>query len=213
MGTRIRRKPFSVNPSLTAKRSPSPAGPRPLRSGGFDKGRRLIRLPAIGLPLGMPAPARYEPPRGFPCQIRRGPGRFESNRGPHRTSLVAPADRRWRRRCGSASESSGVRAVLAARAARRAALKPYRNFAPMGHRWDSWLGQLIRAASGYVCPVGDVTWPLIVGVTPDDVPVDHAGLRAATVGMLERAQIPILSQGRAAKAPPWTGSLVPEPGM
>ncbi len=34
-----------------------------------------------------------------------------------------------RRRSGSASESCGVRAVSAARAARRAALKPYRKFA------------------------------------------------------------------------------------
>src|SRR6185312_10012351 len=33
------------------------------------------------------------------------------------TSLSAPADRRWRRRCGSASGSGGVRAVSAARAA------------------------------------------------------------------------------------------------
>ena len=40
----------------------------------------------------------------------------------------APADRRWRRRSGSASGSEGVRAVSAARAARRAALKPYRKF-------------------------------------------------------------------------------------
>ena len=43
--------------------------------------------------------------------------------------------------------------------------------------------------------------------------MDQAGLRAATVGTLEGALIPILSQGRAAKAPPWTRSLVPEPGM
>ena len=54
---------------------------------------------------------------------------------------------------------------------------------------------------------------LIVGVTPDDVPVDQAGLRAATVGMLEGPLIPILSQGRAARAPPWTANLMPEPGM
>jgi len=42
--------------------------------------------------------------------------------------LFAPADRRWRRRSGSASGSGGVRAVAAARAARRAALKAYRKF-------------------------------------------------------------------------------------
>jgi len=42
--------------------------------------------------------------------------------------LFAPADRRWRRRSGSASGSEGERAVAAARAARRAALKQYRKF-------------------------------------------------------------------------------------
>ena len=46
--------------------------------------------------------------------------------------IFAPADRRWRRRRGSASGSYGVRAVLAARAARRAALKPYRKFSQRG---------------------------------------------------------------------------------
>jgi hypothetical protein len=45
-----------------------------------------------------------------------------------RLLLFAPADRRWRRRSGSGSGSGGVRAVAAARAARRAALKPYRKF-------------------------------------------------------------------------------------
>src|SRR5271157_5223070 len=39
-------------------------------------------------------------------------------------SFFAPADRRWRRRSGSASGSEGERAETAARAARRAALKP-----------------------------------------------------------------------------------------
>ncbi len=41
------------------------------RSGGFDKGWRLIRLSAIGLPLGMPASARSEPPQGFPPNVKR----------------------------------------------------------------------------------------------------------------------------------------------
>ncbi len=45
--------------------------------------------------------------------------------------LFAPADRRWRRRSGSGSGSEGVRAVAAARAARRAALKPYRKFSQL----------------------------------------------------------------------------------
>jgi hypothetical protein len=44
----------------------------------------------------------------------------------------APADRRWRRRRGSAGGSDGVRAVLAARAALQAALKPYRKFSHVG---------------------------------------------------------------------------------
>ena len=35
----------------------------------------------------------------------------------------------------------------------------------------------------------------------------------AAVGMLQGPLIPILSQGRAARAPPWTASLMPEPGM
>ena len=45
-----------------------------------------------------------------------------------KSPLFAPADRRWRRRSGSASGSGGERAVAAARAARRAALKTYRKF-------------------------------------------------------------------------------------
>ena len=40
-----------------------------------------------------------------------------------RFHAFAPAARRWRRRSESASGSGGVRAVAAARAARRAALK------------------------------------------------------------------------------------------
>ena len=44
--------------------------------------------------------------------------------------LFAPADRRWRRRSGSVSGSEGERAVSAARAARRAALKPYGKISP-----------------------------------------------------------------------------------
>jgi hypothetical protein len=103
------------------------------RSGGFDKGRRLIRLPAIGLPSGMPAPARYEPPRGFPCQIRRGPGPPVREPRPVRTfSLPRQPTGVRRRRCGSASGRSGERAELAARAARRAALKPYRKLIASG---------------------------------------------------------------------------------
>jgi hypothetical protein len=42
--------------------------------------------------------------------------------------LFAPADRRWPGRSGSASGSDGQGAETAARAARRAALKPYRKF-------------------------------------------------------------------------------------
>jgi len=44
----------------------------------------------------------------------------------------APADRRRRRRSGSASGSEGERAEAAARAARRAALKPYRKLISSG---------------------------------------------------------------------------------
>jgi hypothetical protein len=46
--------------------------------------------------------------------------------------LFAPADRRQCRRSGSVSESEGERAEAAARAARRAALKPYRKFSHAG---------------------------------------------------------------------------------
>ena len=64
-----------------------------------------------------------------------------------RLSAFAPADRRWRRRSGSASGSEGERAVAAARAARRAALKPYRKFS---HSY----GAARRAAKDRVCPAG-----------------------------------------------------------
>ena len=80
---------------IKSRRSPHPTAPCLLRNGGFYKGRRLIRLPAIGLPLGMPASARYEPPRGFPCQIRRGPGRLGVEPRPaSELRFFAPADRR-----------------------------------------------------------------------------------------------------------------------
>ena len=65
--------------------------------------------------------------------------------------LFAPADRRWRRRSGSGSGSEGERAVAAARAARRAALKPYRKFS---HRLgdNRWWHQ--RPASSGTAPLG-----------------------------------------------------------
>ena len=122
------------------------------RSGGFDKGRRLIRLPAIGLPPGMPASARYEPPRGFPCQIRRGPGRMDAKRGPHSYSLSRQPTGARRRRCGSASGSCGERAELAARAARRAALKPYRKFSQTPERYP--VRYPCAVSSGAYAPVG-----------------------------------------------------------
>jgi len=54
-----------------------------------------------------------------------------------RVSSFAPADRRWPGRSGSVSGSEGEGAVAAARAARRAALKPYRKFshALWGQLW------------------------------------------------------------------------------
>ena len=56
--------------------------------------------------------------------------------------VLAPADLRWRRRSGSASGSVGERAVSAARAARRAALKPYRKFSHGLATWQlaTWQG-------------------------------------------------------------------------
>jgi hypothetical protein len=133
---------FIVNRSLTVKRLYNLAAAR-RRNGGLDKGRRLIRLSAIGLPPGMPASARSEPPRGFPCQIRRGPGRLELNRGPHPYLAVSRQPTGVLcRRCGSVSESDGLGAVLAARAARRAALKPYRKLTDGGYWGGYWAYQL-----------------------------------------------------------------------
>jgi hypothetical protein len=74
---------------------------------------------------------------------------------------------------------------------------------------------LISAAAGYVCQVGDAAsrsssalcQMMYLWIELACVPRDrrHAGKRGTLV--------PILSQGRAAQVPPWTGSLVPEPGM
>ena len=95
------------------------------QSSGFDKGRRLVRLPAIGLASGLPAQARREPPRGFPCQIRCGPVTLcGSNRGPTRKSF-APADRRLK------ASRAGARMRRPSRRRERpcgAALNPYRKF-------------------------------------------------------------------------------------
>jgi hypothetical protein len=43
-----------------------------LRSDDFTRGRRLVRLPAIGRHLRPPRLARWEPPRGVPVSSRRG---------------------------------------------------------------------------------------------------------------------------------------------
>jgi hypothetical protein len=59
-----------------------------------------------------------------------------------RISSFAPADRRWPGRSGSASGSEGQGAEAAARAARRAALKPYRKFSHGRWRDAGQLGQL-----------------------------------------------------------------------
>ena len=91
------------------------AAPCPLRNGGFDKGRRLVRLPAIGLPLGMPASARCESPRGFPCQIRRGPGRWSRIAARVRTSAfrasrpaLGPSGVKLQRRAGRGRRVGGA---------------------------------------------------------------------------------------------------------
>jgi hypothetical protein len=64
----------------------SPGGPRPCRepgpgghirakrSSGLDKGRRPRKLSGDRAASGLPALARGGPPRGFPCQVRCGPG-------------------------------------------------------------------------------------------------------------------------------------------
>ena len=128
------------------------------RSGGFDKGRRLIRLSAIGLPLGMPASARYEPPRGFPCQIRRGPGRFGVEARPVSVCrFFAPADRRQApslrerqreqrraRRVGGASGPAGrletVQKVLTGRCPNQCAVQTSRHLSARCNYRISTLG-------------------------------------------------------------------------
>jgi hypothetical protein len=57
---------------------------------------------------------------------------------------------RWRRRSGSVSGSEGERAVSAARAARRAALKPYRKFSHGGPWQGPWQVWPVAGARGRV---------------------------------------------------------------
>jgi len=126
----LRSVPFYCQPIIDSKTAFASVCTFALRNGGFDKGRRLIRLPAIGLPPGMPASARCEPPRGFPCQIRRGYGPSGAELRPAPIfCFFALADRRWARPAWSPSGVPDEAAVLAARAARGAALKPYRKSA------------------------------------------------------------------------------------
>ena len=68
-----------------------------------------------------------------------------------RFRAFAPADRRWRRRSGSASGSEGERAEAAARAARRAALKPYRKFSHAADKADR-RGRQAREPTSPHCP-------------------------------------------------------------
>src|SRR5690348_8123024 len=74
---------------------------------------------AIGLASGLPALARSGPSGGFLVKSAAVVGTRWVHCGPEGSFCFAPADRRWRRRSGSGC----VRAVAAARAARRAALK------------------------------------------------------------------------------------------
>jgi len=95
--------------------------------GGFDKGRWPVSWPGDRAGFW---PARISPM----WAIARVPLSNPPRPREAFASIAALCFSRqptgaWRRRCGSASGSCGERAVLAARAARRAALKPYRNFA------------------------------------------------------------------------------------
>jgi len=99
------------------------------QSGGFDKGRWPVRWPGDRAGFW---PARISPTWAIarvPCQIRRGSDLPASTAV--RLGLLVFSRQPtgvWRRRRGSVSGSGGVRAESAARAARRAALKPYRKF-------------------------------------------------------------------------------------
>jgi hypothetical protein len=73
----------------------------------FTRGDGPYAGHAIGLASGLPALARSGPSRGFPCQIRRGPGAFRLTAA-RMVFVVAPADRRWARRSGSFGGSGGV---------------------------------------------------------------------------------------------------------
>ena len=131
----------------------SPPAPRG-RSGGFDKGRRPVRLSGgSGWLLACP----HEPDEG------RREGSLVKSTAALVTAWSSAAPELcpsrqptgvWRRRCGSASESCGVRAVLAARAAPRgAALKPYRKFSQTAGTAAVDLGTRGRPAGGYA-PLG-----------------------------------------------------------
>ena len=67
-------------------------------------------------------------------------------------SLFAPADRRWRRRSGSASGSGGVRAESAARAARRAALKDVQKVLKMYRRFSHGVSVILGPRRWQVGP-------------------------------------------------------------
>ena len=101
------------------------------RSGGFDKGRRPVRLPADRAGFW---PARMSPMRAaarVPLSNPPRPWRLPGLPRPRTRAFRAsrPALARPER---SASESDGQGAVSAARAARGAALKPYRKFSHRG---------------------------------------------------------------------------------
>jgi hypothetical protein len=93
------------------------------QSGGFDKGRRLVRLPAVG---GWLWPARMSP-MGAVARVPlsnppRPSGDIHAVQRPGVPSPFAPADRRRAGRSGSVSGSGGLAATpndaaLAARAA------------------------------------------------------------------------------------------------
>src|SRR5215467_13600007 len=79
---------------------------------------------AVGLASGLPALARSGPSRGFPCQIRRGPGtsRLAAAREVFACRASRPA--LGPAAAGALAGAEAEAAVAAARAARRAALIP-----------------------------------------------------------------------------------------
>jgi hypothetical protein len=140
---------------------------RDARSPGSSTGAVVLRpqtaLTGSDRPWTIPQRGHGHP-RGWASITAVGQQRPES------LPPFAPADRRWRRRSGSASGSGGVRVVAAARAARRAALKPYRKFShALWRQLCAAVEAAVEALRGWATAGGPVRLRLIVdtAASPD----------------------------------------------